>query len=78
MSVTLDLNDFITDCPFKTPPMTIMVYNKKGELQNSFVAPAGFQYDQYFMALYPDKSIHKPAGEPRSDNTLRLYIDWFP
>lgn len=71
---TLDLNDFITDCPFKTPSMTIMVFNEKEELQNSFVAPAGFQWDRYFTALYPNKHICKPAGEPRG-NILKLVID---
>jgi hypothetical protein len=73
MTETLDLNDFITDCEFKTPSMTIMIYNEKDELQKSFVAPAGFQWDRYMMAVYSHKRWYKPAGEPRG-GVLRLYI----
>lgn len=71
--MALDLNDFITESPFKAPPMTIMLYDEKDGLIQSFLAPAGFQYDQYIMALYPNRGFYKPKGQPHN-GVLKLFI----
>lgn len=66
-----NLDDFITDAPVKTPSMTIKLYNKKKELERSFVAPPGFQWDRYLREAYPDRGWS--ADQPRN-NILKLYF----
>jgi hypothetical protein len=71
--MALDMNDFISDCIFKTPSMIIMLYDEKNQLIKSFVAPPGLQFDRYIRALYPTKGFYVPAGGAR-DGILKIYI----
>jgi hypothetical protein len=47
------MDQFVTDCPHKTPPMIIHVYDANGLCLYSYNAPAGFQLDRYVSSLHP-------------------------
>jgi hypothetical protein len=54
----LDFKDFITSSPFKTNSRKYYIEYINNESKNiEFISPKGFQYDRYFMAMFPQNSI---------------------
>lgn len=53
----MNLNDFVTQHPDKTPPMIVHVIDSSGEITYTYEAPAGFQLDRYVASLFPNAEL---------------------
>ena len=68
----LNVNDFITTCPIKSPSRTYkVIYNNPNEGMKVFVSPRGFQYDRYFSDLFPG---YTQSGSINSEGVLEIII----
>lgn len=49
------MENFVTDLPdkFKTPAMTVSVYNENEHIIDTFSAPPGFQLERFVFSLFP-------------------------
>lgn len=50
---SVNLNNFVSESPFKTAPMKVSIYDQKNALLGSFEVPEGFQLERYISTLYP-------------------------
>jgi len=49
------MEKYVTDCPFKTPPMSVTIKrNPGGQITKIYDVPAGFQLDRYVGDLHPN------------------------
>lgn len=61
------MEHYITDCPFKTPAMTIQVLDLNRNVREVLNAPPGFQFLEYICSLHPDKSV---STSPSTNNRV--------
>ena len=49
--------EFISESPYKTPPMTVNVYDADNKIIDTFEAPAGYQLERYVSSIHPNLDL---------------------
>lgn len=56
MSILPNPENYITDSPFKTK-QKIYTLEYQNKTKTTFTSPAGFQYDKFFITMFPNYDI---------------------
>ena len=70
------MDKFVSESPFKMPPMKVHVTDNNGNNISSYVTPAGFQLERYVSSMYPTMSLHMDYpdnGHEHKDFRVKIY-----
>lgn len=65
------MDNFISDSPFKMPPMNVKVMDNHGNCIKEYSAPAGLQLERYLADQYPKHRLD--ISFPNKTFTVKIH-----